>query len=87
MHEVPVDVSVRGSRWPEQWPKRLEKPPYWLNSKVGVYGKGAKRQRGTALCPQNNVASYRIRNNNFSHHTGLTHQFIPFIRGLPGCLY
>ncbi|KAJ6405400.1 hypothetical protein OIU84_013371 [Salix udensis] len=38
MHEVPVDVSVRGSRWPEQWPKRLEKPPYWLNSQVGVYG-------------------------------------------------
>ncbi|KAB5568537.1 hypothetical protein DKX38_002330 [Salix brachista] len=41
MHEVPVDVSVRGSRWPEQWPKRLEKPPYWLNSQVGVYGKAA----------------------------------------------
>ncbi|KAF9687144.1 hypothetical protein SADUNF_Sadunf02G0063200 [Salix dunnii] len=41
MHKVPVDVSVRGSHWPEQWPKRLEKPPYWLNSQVGVYGKAA----------------------------------------------
>ncbi|KAI5589311.1 hypothetical protein BDE02_05G153800 [Populus trichocarpa] len=41
MHKVPEDASVRGSRWPEQWPQRLEKPPYWLNSQVGVYGKAA----------------------------------------------
>ncbi|KAK9218958.1 hypothetical protein WN943_007597 [Citrus x changshan-huyou] len=28
MHKVPVDKSKRGSRWPLQWPLRLEKPPY-----------------------------------------------------------
>ncbi|KAG6717091.1 hypothetical protein I3843_04G074900 [Carya illinoinensis] len=42
MHKVPVDTSERGSQWPEQWPARLEKPPYWLlSSQVGVYGKAA----------------------------------------------
>ncbi|KAG2663261.1 hypothetical protein I3760_16G019300 [Carya illinoinensis] len=40
MHKVPVNASERGSRWPEQWPRRLEKPPYWLHSQVGVHGKG-----------------------------------------------
>ncbi|XP_010063907.2 probable methyltransferase PMT25 [Eucalyptus grandis] len=38
MHKVPVDMSKRGSNWPEKWPIRLEKPPYWLNE-LGVYGK------------------------------------------------
>lgn len=42
MHEVPVDASERGSQWPEQWPERLQKSPYWLlSSQVGVYGKAA----------------------------------------------
>ncbi|KAF0894589.1 hypothetical protein E2562_001889 [Oryza meyeriana var. granulata] len=42
MHWVPTDPSVRGSQWPEQWPERVEKTPYWLNSsQVGVYGKPA----------------------------------------------
>ncbi|KAF5467844.1 hypothetical protein F2P56_012056 [Juglans regia] len=41
MHKVPINASERGSRWPEQWPRRLEKAPYWLNSQVGVYRKGA----------------------------------------------
>ncbi|KAF7043670.1 hypothetical protein CFC21_052995 [Triticum aestivum] len=42
MHRVPTDPSVRGSRWPQQWPERAEKAPYWLNSsQVGVYGKAA----------------------------------------------
>ncbi|KAJ0086202.1 hypothetical protein Patl1_08212 [Pistacia atlantica] len=41
MHRIPVDKSKRGSQWPLQWPLRLEKPPYWLNSEVGVYGKAA----------------------------------------------
>ncbi|XP_024959365.1 probable methyltransferase PMT26 isoform X1 [Cynara cardunculus var. scolymus] len=42
MHEVPVAAPVRGSRWPEQWPSRVEKSPYWLlSSQVGVYGKAA----------------------------------------------
>ncbi|XP_010911089.1 probable methyltransferase PMT26 [Elaeis guineensis] len=42
MHKLPVDPDVRGSKWPEQWPLRLEKAPYWLNnSQAGVYGKPA----------------------------------------------
>ncbi|KAJ9551112.1 hypothetical protein OSB04_015157 [Centaurea solstitialis] len=42
MHEVPVAAPVRGSKWPEQWPSRVEKSPYWLlSSQVGVYGKSA----------------------------------------------
>ncbi|KAK1436430.1 hypothetical protein QVD17_02210 [Tagetes erecta] len=42
MHKVPTDESVRGSKWPETWPQRLESPPYWLkSSEVGVYGKPA----------------------------------------------
>ncbi|KAL2504674.1 putative methyltransferase PMT26 [Abeliophyllum distichum] len=42
MHTVPTDSSERGSQWPEQWPTRLEKSPYWLlSSQVGVYGKPA----------------------------------------------
>ncbi|XP_076900403.1 putative methyltransferase PMT24 [Bidens hawaiensis] len=40
MHKVPTDKSVRGSKWPETWPQRVESPPYWLkSSEVGVYGK------------------------------------------------
>ncbi|ONK73121.1 uncharacterized protein A4U43_C04F27470 [Asparagus officinalis] len=42
MHRVPVNPAVRGSQWPEQWPERLGKTPYWLNnSQTGVYGKPA----------------------------------------------
>ncbi|XP_043719556.1 probable methyltransferase PMT24 isoform X2 [Telopea speciosissima] len=42
MHKIPVDTSERGSQWPDQWPARLNKPPYWLkSSQVGVYGKAA----------------------------------------------
>ncbi|KAL8222901.1 hypothetical protein R6Q57_020300 [Mikania cordata] len=42
MHKVPIAASVRGSQWPEQWPSRVEKVPYWLlSSQVGVYGKPA----------------------------------------------
>ncbi|KAL5724657.1 hypothetical protein ACHQM5_007885 [Ranunculus cassubicifolius] len=42
MHKVPKDVSDRGSHWPEQWPERMVKPPYWLKStQVGVYRKPA----------------------------------------------
>jgi hypothetical protein len=42
IHKVPVDESVRGAKWPETWPQRLESPPYWLkSSEVGVYGKPA----------------------------------------------
>ncbi|CAA7034870.1 unnamed protein product [Microthlaspi erraticum] len=42
MHTAPEDKTQRGSQWPEQWPARLEKPPYWLSSsQTGVYGKAA----------------------------------------------
>lgn len=42
MHRLQVDPAQRGSKWPEQWPGRVESPPYWLNSsQVGVYGKPA----------------------------------------------
>jgi len=42
MHKLPVDPTIRGSQWPELWPLRLEKPPYWLRgSEAGVYGKPA----------------------------------------------
>jgi SAM-dependent methyltransferase len=42
MHKVPEDESQRGSKWPKQWPERLDKTPYWLTkSQVGVYGKSA----------------------------------------------
>ncbi|CAL9757327.1 unnamed protein product [Musa acuminata subsp. burmannicoides] len=42
MHRVPVDGSERASRWPKEWPRRLQVPPYWLNSsQMGIYGKPA----------------------------------------------
>ncbi|KAK8948023.1 putative methyltransferase PMT26 [Platanthera guangdongensis] len=40
IHKLPVDSASRGSHWPDEWPQRLEKTPYWLNSMpIGVYGK------------------------------------------------
>ncbi|KAJ1391467.1 S-adenosyl-L-methionine-dependent methyltransferase [Sesbania bispinosa] len=42
IHKVPVESTERGSQWPEKWPARLTKVPYWLSdSQVGVYGKPA----------------------------------------------
>ncbi|CAL0319446.1 unnamed protein product [Lupinus luteus] len=41
MHKVPEGASERGSIWPEQWPLRLEKAPYWLDSQSGFYGRAA----------------------------------------------
>ena len=42
MHKIPAGEAERGSKWPEQWPARMEKTPYWLlSSQVGVYGKPA----------------------------------------------
>ncbi|CAN0861486.1 Probable methyltransferase PMT27 [Linum grandiflorum] len=42
MHRVPSEPSIRGTEWPDAWPARLQKPPYWLNSsQVGIYGKPA----------------------------------------------
>ncbi|KAJ9556837.1 hypothetical protein OSB04_011451 [Centaurea solstitialis] len=40
--KIPIIASERGSKWPEKWPSRIEKPPYWLlSSQIGVYGKAA----------------------------------------------
>ncbi|KAJ4963164.1 hypothetical protein NE237_023103 [Protea cynaroides] len=42
MHKVPIGKSERGSKWPEDWPTRMEKAPYWLNSSQnGIYGNPA----------------------------------------------
>ncbi|CAL0331886.1 unnamed protein product [Lupinus luteus] len=42
MHKVPVNKAERGAKWPEEWPRRLHKAPYWLNnSQLGVYKKPA----------------------------------------------
>lgn len=29
LHRVPTDEE-RGTEWPEEWPQRLEKVPFWL---------------------------------------------------------
>lgn len=57
MHRIIVDKSKRGSQWPLQWPLRLEKPPYWLNSEVGVYGKAAPEDFTTDYQHWKNVVS------------------------------
>jgi SAM-dependent methyltransferase len=43
MHKVPVDPTVHGAQWPQEWPQRLVEVPYWLkkSSQIGVYGKQA----------------------------------------------
>ncbi|KAG9150811.1 hypothetical protein Leryth_002963 [Lithospermum erythrorhizon] len=42
IHKIPVSESARGSQWPEMWPARVAKTPYWLSSsQTGVYGKPA----------------------------------------------
>ncbi|XP_074381487.1 putative methyltransferase PMT24 isoform X2 [Apium graveolens] len=42
LHRVPTDAAERGSQWPQEWPRRLQVSPYWLNrSQMGIYGKPA----------------------------------------------
>lgn len=42
LHKVPTSDGERGTVWPEDWPLRLEKPPFWLyNMQAGLYGKQA----------------------------------------------
>ncbi|KAJ0703517.1 putative S-adenosyl-L-methionine-dependent methyltransferase [Helianthus annuus] len=39
MHNNPIGDIERGSRWPEEWPARVQTPPYWLTkSQIGIYG-------------------------------------------------
>nr|ALA99947.1 DUF248-1 [Populus tomentosa]ALA99959.1 DUF248-1 [Populus tomentosa] len=48
MHRVPVSKTERGAKWPEDWPQRLQTPPYWLNSsQMGIYGKPAPQDFAT----------------------------------------
>uniref|UniRef100_A0A2N9EKU4 Methyltransferase n=1 Tax=Fagus sylvatica TaxID=28930 RepID=A0A2N9EKU4_FAGSY len=62
LHKVPVDESQRGSQWPEQWPLRLEKPPYWLSSQAGVYRKGALEDFNADYKHWKNVVSHSYLN-------------------------
>lgn len=58
VHRVPEeDTSERGSQWPAEWPLRLEKPPYWLSSQVGVYGKAGPKDFAADLKHWQNVVS------------------------------
>ncbi|KAJ9540945.1 hypothetical protein OSB04_027451 [Centaurea solstitialis] len=42
MHYAPVVDTERGFRWPEDWPSRVQIPPYWLpRSQMGIYGRPA----------------------------------------------
>ncbi|XVF62131.1 hypothetical protein PTKIN_Ptkin08bG0192500 [Pterospermum kingtungense] len=42
MHRAPENQAERGAKWPADWPARLQKAPYWLNSsQMGIYGKPA----------------------------------------------
>ncbi|KAG5543207.1 hypothetical protein RHGRI_016082 [Rhododendron griersonianum] len=33
LHSIPSSIEQRGTEWPEQWPKRLETYPDWMNNK------------------------------------------------------
>ncbi|KAJ7966748.1 S-adenosyl-L-methionine-dependent methyltransferases superfamily protein [Quillaja saponaria] len=33
LHTIPSAIEERGTEWPEEWPKRLESYPDWLNNK------------------------------------------------------
>ncbi|KHG04009.1 hypothetical protein F383_29196 [Gossypium arboreum] len=56
MHKVPLDPSERGSKWPEEWPARLEKSPYWLlSSQVGVVTKSYMQGMGINWSSVRNV--------------------------------
>ncbi|CAH9057114.1 unnamed protein product [Cuscuta epithymum] len=57
-HKIPTEASNRGSHWPEVWPKRLEKAPYWLqSSQTGVYGKAAPQDFAADYAHWKNVVS------------------------------
>ncbi|RZC94201.1 hypothetical protein C5167_021446 [Papaver somniferum] len=68
MHKLPIEASERGSQWPDQWPLRLEKPPYWLNGAgLGVYGKAS---------PEDFIADHehwkRVVTNSYLHEMGVS---------------
>ncbi|KAL4569004.1 hypothetical protein LXL04_024630 [Taraxacum kok-saghyz] len=40
MHKLPTNETERGSQWPEEWPTRVQTPPYWIeNYPMGNFGK------------------------------------------------
>ncbi|KAI3865052.1 hypothetical protein MKX03_017682 [Papaver bracteatum] len=68
MHKLPAEASERGSKWPDQWPLRLEKPPYWLKGAgLGVYGQEA---------PEDFIADHehwkRVVTNSYLHGMGIS---------------
>ncbi|KAF6136271.1 hypothetical protein GIB67_042756 [Kingdonia uniflora] len=36
LHTIPTSIEQHGSEWPEEWPKRLENYPEWLDNKENV---------------------------------------------------
>ncbi|KAL9992370.1 putative S-adenosyl-L-methionine-dependent methyltransferase [Helianthus debilis subsp. tardiflorus] len=67
MHKVPSKETERGSQWPEEWPERVLKPPYWLNKNpLGIYGKPT---------PKDFEADYeywkRVVSNTYMHGLGV----------------
>ncbi|GAV72190.1 Methyltransf_29 domain-containing protein [Cephalotus follicularis] len=58
MHRVPDAPAERGSRWPENWPRRLQAPPFWLNSsQMGIYGKPSPQDFSTDTDHWNRVVT------------------------------
>lgn len=33
LHSIPSGIEQHGAEWPEEWPKRLESYPDWMNNK------------------------------------------------------
>ena len=33
LHSIPSAIEQHGTEWPEEWPKRLETYPEWMNDK------------------------------------------------------
>jgi len=33
LHTIPESIEQRGTEWPEEWPKRLETYPDWMNNR------------------------------------------------------
>ncbi|KHN20981.1 Putative methyltransferase PMT28 [Glycine soja] len=36
LHTIPIGIEQHGAEWPEEWPKRLESYPDWVNDKEKV---------------------------------------------------
>ncbi|KAL3514639.1 hypothetical protein ACH5RR_027356 [Cinchona calisaya] len=38
LHTIPSSIEERGTEWPEEWPKRLETFPDWMNNREKLVG-------------------------------------------------